>query len=205
MRARYKAWTLPYLKDNPDIAYSSLDKKDKLLKPSFSLEIGGGKGDFIVGQALKFPKRNFIMIERVTSVAGPAVKKIKENNINNVHVIYDNFVNVSHDLKKNSVDIIYLNFSDPWPKARHAKRRLTSPLFMKDYHRILKKNGEIRFKTDQKNLYEYTKLVLNKKEFEIKLDNPNYQILDNDDSMTEYESKFRNKGNTIYRLVLKKI
>jgi len=205
MRQKFKPWALPYLKENSDISFPNLNKKDKFLKSTFSLEIGGGKGDFIIGQALKFPKKNFIMVERVSSVAAPAVKKIKENNLSNVHVIYDNFVNVVHDLKKNSVDIIYLNFSDPWPKARHAKRRLTSPLFMKDYYRILKKNGEIRFKTDQKNLYEYTKLVLNTKDFEIILDNPNYKDLDNDDSMTEYEKKFRSKGNTIYRLILKRI
>ncbi len=204
MRTKYKPWALPYLKDNPDIAYPTF-KEDKFFDKSLEIEIGGGKGDFIIGQSTKFPKTHFLMIERVVSVAAPAVKKIKENNLNNIRVIYDNFINVSHALKKNSINKIYLNFSDPWPKKKHAKRRLTSPIFMDDYYRILNDDGLIIFKTDQKPLYEYTKLVLNKEKFFIKEDIPNYNKLDENDSLTEYEAKFRKENKTIYRLIIKKL
>lgn len=204
MRTKYKPWALPFLKEHPDLAYPTF-KKDKFFDSTLEIEIGGGKGDFIIGQAIKYPKVHYLMIERVVSVAGPAVKKLIENDINNVRVIYDNFINVSHDLKKSSVNKIYLNFSDPWPKKKHAKRRLTSPLFMEDYYRILKKDGLIVFKTDQKDLYEYTKLVLDKEKFLIILDNPHYNKLDKDDSLTEYEAKFRKENKTIYRLIIKKI
>ncbi|MCQ2795479.1 MAG: tRNA (guanosine(46)-N7)-methyltransferase TrmB [Bacilli bacterium] len=204
MRTKYKPWALPFLKEHCDIAYPTF-KKDKFFDDTLEMEIGGGKGDFIISQAVKHPKVHFLMIERVISVAAPAVKKIIENDINNIRVIYDNFINVSHALKDNSVNKIYLNFSDPWPKKKHVKRRLTSPLFMNDYYRILKKDGLIVFKTDQKPLYEYTKLVLEKEKFTIILDNPHYNKLDKDDSLTEYEAKFRKEKKTIHRLILKKI
>lgn len=204
MRTKYKPWALPFLKEHSDLAYPTY-KKDKFFDDTLEMEIGGGKGDFIISQAVKHPKVHYLMIERVISVAAPAVKKLIENDINNVRVVYDNFINVSHDLKNNSVNKIYLNFSDPWPKKKHAKRRLTSPLFMNDYHRILKKDGLIVFKSDQKDLYEYTKLVLDKTKFAIILDNPHYNKLDKDDSLTEYEVKFRKENKTIYRLILKRI
>ncbi|MCQ2792527.1 MAG: tRNA (guanosine(46)-N7)-methyltransferase TrmB [Bacilli bacterium] len=204
MRTKYKPWALPFLKEHSDLAYPTF-KEDKFFNDTLEMEIGGGKGDFIINQAIKHPKVHYLMIERVISVAAPAVKKIIENDINNVRVIYDNFINVSHALKNHSINKIYLNFSDPWPKKKHAKRRLTSPLFMNDYHRILKKDGLIIFKTDQKNLYEYTKLVLEKEKFTIILDNPHYNKLDKDDSLSEYESKFRKEKKTIYRLILKRV
>ncbi|MCQ2796471.1 MAG: tRNA (guanosine(46)-N7)-methyltransferase TrmB [Bacilli bacterium] len=204
MRTKYKPWALPFLKEHSDLAYPTF-KKDKFFDNTLEMEIGGGKGDFIISQATKHPKTHYLMIERVISVAAPAVKKLIENDINNVRVIYDNFINVSHALKNNSINKIYLNFSDPWPKKKHAKRRLTSPLFMNDYYRILKKDGLIVFKTDQRPLYEYTKSVLEKEKFTIILDNPHYNKLDKDDSLTEYETKFREEKKTIYRLILKKI
>lgn len=205
MRTKYKPWALPYLKEHPDLAFEHFDKSNSFYDKSLSLEIGGGKGDFIVGLAKLNPSVHYLMIERVVSVAAPAVKKIIENEISNVRVIYDNFINVVREIKSGSVNNIYLNFSDPWPKKRHEKRRLTAPSFMNDYHRILKKNGLVVIKTDQKNLYEFTKLVLDKTKFAVVLDNPNYNSLDTDDVITEYESKFRKEGKTIYRLVVKKI
>lgn len=205
MRTKYKPWALPFLKDHADIAYLNFDKSNRFYDSSLCIEVGGGKGDFIIGLAKLNPKVHYLMIERVISVAGPAVKKIISEELKNVKVIYDNFINVIHDIKKESVNKIYLNFSDPWPKKKHAKRRLTSPSFLEDYYRILKKNGEIIMKTDQKSLYEYTRLMLPKEKFKIILDNPNYNILDSDDVLTEYEAKFRKQGKTIYRLKIRKI
>ena len=205
MRTKYKPWAVPYLLEHKEIAFTSFDKNNRFYNKTLCIEIGGGKGDFIIGLAKKHPKIHYLMVERVISVAAPAVKKIVDEKIKNVRVIYDNFINITHAIKKDSINKIYLNFSDPWPKKKHAKRRLTSESFLLDYYRILKKNGLIIFKSDQKGLYEYTKSMIDKKKFIILEDNSNYKKLDKDDVLTEYERKFREKGNIIYRLVIKKI
>ncbi|MCQ2794257.1 MAG: tRNA (guanosine(46)-N7)-methyltransferase TrmB [Bacilli bacterium] len=205
MRTKYKPWALPYLKAHADFAYASFDPKNPFYKRNLWMEVGGGKGDFIIQMAKLNPKIHFVMIERVISVAGPALKKLNETDLKNVRIIYDNFINVIRDIPSRAVTKIFLNFSDPWPKKKHAKRRLTSPNFMLDYYRILKKHGQIVMKTDQDNLYEYTKLVLPKEKFKIIVDNPHYNRLDVNDALTEYEAKFRQEGKTIYRLIIEKI
>lgn len=205
MRTKYKPWALPYLKEHQNIAFASFNQNDSFYNSSLCLEIGGGKGDFIVGLAKMNPKTHYLMIERVISVAAPAVKKVVENELSNVYVIYDNFINVIRDIPNSSVNKIYLNFSDPWPKKKHAKRRLTAPSFMLDYYRILKKKGEILIKTDQKILYDFTKIALDQTKFQIIVDNSNYNKLDKEDVLTEYENKFRSAKKTIYRLVLRRL
>ena len=202
MRVRYKPWALDYLKKS-GFSYVFFPK-DNNFKKIIKIEIGGGKGDFIVKRSINEPNNIFLMIERVVSIAAVAAKKIIANKINNVIIIYNNFEKISKDIKNESIDTIYLNFPDPWPKKKHEKRRITSKKFLDDYYRILKKDGEIIFKTDQKELYEYTKKILKEQKFTIYLDDFNYQQLSVNDSLTEYEQKFRAKNQNIYRLIIKK-
>lgn len=201
MRVRYKPWALEYLK-NSEFAYEFFPKNNNFKK--IKIEIGGGKGDFIVDRSINEPDIFFLMIERVISIAAVAAKKIAEKKINNVNIIYNNFEKIDKDIENESIETIYLNFPDPWPKKKHEKRRITSKKFLECYYRILKKNGEIIFKTDQKNLYEYTKKMLNEQKFIIYSDDLNYQELCNNDSLTEYEQKFRAKNQNIFRLIIKK-
>ena len=125
------------------------------------IEIGMGKGNFILNMALNNPDINFIGIEKYSSVASVAIKKMMEYNLPNLKVIISDIVNLS-ELLKNKVDVIYLNFSDPWPKARHEKRRLTSPNFLKLYDNFFKNECVIIQKTDNDDLFDYSGSLSNK-------------------------------------------
>ena len=199
MRTKFKAWTVPYLEEHQE--YSLTDKEISMLD-NFNLEIGSGKGDFIIQMAEKFPDRNFLAIEKNVTCAGITLKKIVEKELNNVKFLYRDGAEVIRLLKENSVNKIYLNFSDPWPKKRHSKRRLTSISFLDEYKRILKNEGQLIFKTDDLDLFNFSIEMFNSAGFKIISSTYDYDGLDNDDAMTEYQSKAINKGITIKRVVL---
>lgn len=162
------------------------------------LEIGMGKGDFIKGLALKNPHINYLGLEKYESVIVQAVEKVKESELPNLKLVCCDATNLLDYFKEGEIDKIYLNFSDPWPKARHEKRRLTSSNFLKMYTIICKHPVEIEFKTDNQGLFEYSLCSLN---------NNNWKFVDltfdlhqrNEDIvMTEYEKKFHSLGHPIY-------
>lgn len=172
------------------------------------IEIGMGKGNFITQMASLNPDKIYIGIERSNQVLALAIKKLnryeEENNVklNNLYFMCLNAVNISEyfDLKK--VDKVFLNFSDPWPKKKHIKRRLTYKTFLEEYKKILKEDGIIEFKTDNRELFEFS--LVSTQNFGMKFlevyldlhkaDVPNIQ--------TEYEKKFSPFG-PIYKLVAK--
>lgn len=199
MRTKFKAWTVPYLEEHQE--YSLTDEEISMLD-NFNLEIGSGKGDFIIQMAEKFPDRNFLAIEKNVTCAGITLKKIVEKELNNVKFLYRDGAEVIRLLKENSVNKIYLNFSDPWPKKRHSKRRLTSISFLDEYKRILKNEGQLIFKTDDLDLFNFSIEMFNSAGFKIISSTYDYDGLDNDDAVTEYQSKAINKGITIKRVVL---
>ena len=204
MRVKFKKWAIKLLKECK-FASDLFDKDDFFYKKkTLNLEIGGGKGQFIVNIAKKNINDNFLMIERVPSIAGQAVKKIIENNISNVKIIYNDFINIINNIESESIKNIYLNFPDPWPKKKHEKRRLTSLFFFMCYYRILKKYGKIFFKTDCKELYEYSKISLMKNKNFIILNTLN-NTLDDNNFITEYENKFKLENKIIYKLIIQKI
>ena len=147
---------------------SFFDEKNTYLKPEILsinnkkciLEIGSGKGKFITEYALKYPNVTFVAVEMNRHVAYHILKKIKEKNISNLHLIVDSAKNLLYYLNEKTVSSIYLNFSDPWPKKKHHKRRLTHPNYLKIYKTILKRNGKIFFRTDQKEFYFDSSLYL---------------------------------------------
>ena len=162
------------------------------------IEIGCGKGNFIVTKAINNPDINYIAIEKQASVLVKVLYKI--DNLPNLKIIFCDAIKIDEVFDK-EIDTLYLNFSDPWPKNRHANRRLTSPIFLNKYEHIFKDECKIEMKTDNRNLFEYTLITLSEANYklsEVKLDL--YANLDEDNIQTEYEAKFVSKGMVIYKL-----
>ena len=165
------------------------------------IEIGPGKCQFIYNMAKKYPNINFIGIERIDSVLAFGVEKLEcKEKLGNLFLInYDAFKIDS--LFDKEIDHILLNFSDPWPKKRHEKRRLTSFCFLEKYDIIFKSDRRITFKTDNKDLFEYSIISLSNYGYKIEdisLDLHKRETQDN--VLTEYEEKFSSRGYNIYYL-----
>ncbi len=157
------------------------------------LEIGMGKGKFILEMALKYPNVNFVGVEKYSSVASVAIKRIRELKPTNLKVLIMDAINLS-DVLTGKIDTIYLNFSDPWPKERHAKRRLTSLNYLQSYDKLFKGQKHIIMKTDNADLFQFS--LESFKEYGYKIKRISYDLhseaLDNVE--TEYEEKFSKKG-----------
>ena len=164
------------------------------------IEIGMGKGNFIIEKAKLNPNINFIGIEKYPTVLVSALKKLENINLPNLKIICID-ANYIDEVFDKEISKIYLNFSDPWPKKRHANRRLTSSIFLDKYSKIFKDDYLIEMKTDNKKLFEYSLVSLSQKDYvleEIKLNL--YDDLDLDNIQTEYERKFVSMGLPIYKL-----
>lgn len=157
------------------------------------IEIGCGKGSFIIEMAKRNPDINFIGIEKYESVLVRALEKIEDIPSNLRFMCFD-ARNIDAIFSKN-VDTIYLNFSDPWPKTRHAKRRLTSPIFLDLYDKISSGKTHIIMKTDNKGLFAYSLETLNNAGFHFNLVSLDFPLIES--VPTEYEMKFRDSGETI--------
>lgn len=208
MRMKNKKWSIPYLNDHPEVVVSNeeydQDKLQNFLNNSpLFLEIGTGKGDFICNMAKKNPNSFFLGIEKSTTCLAITAKKVVNAELKNVLLISDDIMNIFANIKKHTIDIIFLNFSDPWPKKRHTKRRLTYETFLNNYREILKENGKIIMKTDNLGLFDFSIDSLKSSNFEIEYINYDYNGLDEFDTMTEYEAYFRNEGTTIKKLIAK--
>ena len=209
MRLRNKPWAEPFLEENEDLVL----KFDEDLKDSFfdifqnnnslNLEIGTGKGDFIKELARLNPDKNYIGVEKYSTVLAIAAKKIKnEEDIKNVRLMCYDAGEIELVFNYETLDCIYLNFSDPWPKARHAKRRLTYKTFLDKYYDLLKKGGKIIMKTDNLGLFEYSlESIKEHGKFKLVEYTFDYEFDSLNDGMSEYERKFREIGTKINRLV----
>jgi tRNA (guanine-N7-)-methyltransferase len=168
------------------------------------IEIGMGKGRFISTLAAQNPDINYVGIEKYSSVLLRAVEKQDELQLSNLRFIRMDAENICEVFGEGEVDRIYLNFSDPWPKDRHAKRRLTSRQFFARYNTILAPSGRVEFKTDNKALFDFS--VEEVSEAGWKLDVCTYdlhsdEVLNEGNVMTEYEERFSLAGNPICKLV----
>ena len=169
------------------------------------IEIGMGKGDFIIENALKYPNINFIGIEMYDSVMIRAVQKSNELELNNLKLVKIDATYIEEIFNK-EIDLIYLNFSDPWPKDRHAKRRLTSSRFLERYDKIFRDNPKIIMKTDNVDLFNFSVTSLKEYGYNIEfLTNDLYSGDVSDNIATEYEKKFVEKGIKINKLIATKI
>lgn len=171
------------------------------------IEVGMGKGKFITEMAQLHPEINFIGIEKYSSVLIRAIEKRKELEINNLMFVRMDAENIEDVFEKNEVAGIYLNFSDPWPKDRHAKRRLTSRQFLARYDKILAGDGVIEFKTDNRDLFDFSLEEAPEAGWEIiasTYDLHADEKMSEGNVMTEYEEKFSSKGNPIHKMIIKR-
>lgn len=165
------------------------------------IEIGMGKGQFIREMAKQHPEINYVGIDMQVSVMALALEKLLEAPLPNVQLLHVNGGALTQYFAANEVHLIYLNFSDPWPKKKHEKRRLTSPAFLAVDEEILQKNGEIHFKTDNQGLFEYSLSSFSK--YGMVLERVWLDLHQSDyvgNVMTEYEQKFSAKGQPIFRV-----
>lgn len=169
------------------------------------LEIGMGKGRFLMTLAEQNPGVNYIGIEKYSSVLLRALQKMEQNPLLNIRFIRMDAEEITEVFAKGEVDKIYLNFSDPWPKDRHAKRRLPSRQFLARYDEILNPAGDLEFKTDNKDLFTFAEEEVAETKWEIRAityDLHNDSKMCEGNVMTEYEEKFSSKGNPIYKYII---
>ena len=211
MRLRNKKWAQPWLENHTDLV---IDQDHAVAlkgnwqtifakKQPIQIEIGTGKGQFIIGMAKAHPEINFIGLEIQRTVAAIALKKALEEDLPNLQLICGDGEDLQEYFEDGEVAKMYLNFSDPWPKKRHAKRRLTYKTFLATYQQILQDQGVIELKTDNMGLFEFSLESMN-----------NYGMIfdgvwldlhhseENEHNVeTEYEQKFAAKGQPIYKLI----
>ncbi len=167
------------------------------------LEIGMGKGDFIIEMAKKYPNINFIGIEKFDSVILRATQKLENINLPNLKLIRFDATEIENIFDK-EIDTIYLNFSDPWPKNRHEDRRLTSKKFLERYDSIFKEKNHIIQKTDNRHLFEFSLKSFTNYNYKIKTISLNLHKDEIDNVETEYEKKFVSLGYPIYMVEVEK-
>lgn len=211
MRMRNKPWAKDDLRQNPKVIFGPEEHESPKgqwhktfgNQNPIHLEIGTGKGQFIVQMAERHPEYNFIAMEKVEEVLIFPADYAVENDIPNLLFVYGNATFLTEYFAPGEVDRIYINFCDPWLKARHHKRRLTHPNFLNMYKQILKPGGEIHLKTDNSELFEYSIEQLNLHGFTVHdvtrdLHRSEYA---KDNIMTGYEVKWTNLDIRINRLV----
>jgi len=206
--AKEKIEECPFTVQNPE-ALKGVWKKTLFQNDHpLEVEIGMGKGQFITALAQRDFNTNFVGIEKFSSVLLRAVEKRELlEEIQNLYYIRFDAEEIMNIFAPNEVDKIYLNFSDPWPKDRHHKRRLTSREFLARYEQILKPDGIIEFKTDNRGLFDFSIEEAKASNWEIlacTYDLHKDQVLNEGNIMTEYEEKFSILGNKINKLILKR-
>lgn len=209
MRVKHKKWADPLIAAHPEMMVTTAgDYRGKwetrfAKKQPLHLEVGMGKGQFIIGMAKAHPEINFIGLEIQRTVAAIALKKaLAEDNLPNLQLICGDGSDLEDFFAPHEIDRLYLNFSDPWPKKRHAKRRLTYKTFLARYQDILKDHGEIELKTDNTGFFEFSLESMNN--YGMKFDGVWLDLHNSDENdhnvETEYEQKFAAKGQPIYKL-----
>ena len=202
MRLRRKPWVDEAIKEFTAFLFIKNDDNIFAQKGAWSpdnplyVELGTGKGDFLRQKAALLPQVNFVGLELQQDVIYSAAKKISEAKLPNVRLAVYDINRIEEIFAPGEVSRFYINFCDPWPKLRHAKRRLTHRAFLQKYRRLLKAGGELFFKTDNRALFEFSL-------GEFAAENLTVRVADfaaaPDDAPTEYEQKFRAKGNPICR------
>lgn len=207
MRLRRKPWAPQLIADNPQwILVNPTDMagnwQSRFAKQQpLYIEVGSGKGKFITEMAQKHPENNYVAVEIQESAIAMVLKKQVELQLSNLQLLLGDGAALTHFFAPNEVSRIFLNFSDPWPKTRHEKRRLTYRTFLAQYQTIIKPTGQLVFKTDNRGLFEYSLVSMNNFNMlfdEVSLDL--HTLNDPENVETEYEEKFSKMGQPIYRL-----
>ncbi|PGL69043.1 tRNA (guanosine(46)-N7)-methyltransferase TrmB [Bacillus sp. AFS055030] len=207
MRLRHKPGAADQVKQNAHYVIPNPTEQKGKWKEVFQndqpihIEVGTGRGRFMVGMAKANPHINYIGIEKYTSVISDALDKLIEADVPNLKLLNVDAQKLTDFFEDGEIDRVYLNFSDPWPKARHEKRRLTYKTFLEMYQQIMKNDGEIHFKTDNQDLFEFS--IMSMANYGMTMHFLSLDLHNSDfegNIMTEYEEKFSSKGNRIYRV-----
>ena len=174
------------------------------LDENIYLEVGCGKGTFICTMAKRHPERQFVAVEKVESVILLAMEKAKAQEISNLRFFKGDVMELANLEREHFCDRIFLNFSDPWPRGRHAKRRLTADSFLSLYKKLLSEDGDIHMKTDNTELFDFSLETFPQNGFELdKVTRDLHKNPPHDNIMTEYEQNFVSQGKPICRLEAK--
>ncbi|MEH7453048.1 tRNA (guanosine(46)-N7)-methyltransferase TrmB [Gottfriedia acidiceleris] len=207
MRLRHKPGAADQVKQNAHYVIPNPSEQKGKWKEVFQndqpihIEVGTGRGRFMVDMARANPHINYIGIEKYTSVVSDALDKLIEAEVPNLKLLNVDAQKLTDFFEDGEIDRVYLNFSDPWPKVRHEKRRLTYKTFLNMYQQILKNDGEIHFKTDNQDLFEFS--IMSMANYGMTMHFLSLDLHNSDfegNIMTEYEEKFSSKGNRIYRV-----
>ncbi|MFK5675813.1 MULTISPECIES: tRNA (guanosine(46)-N7)-methyltransferase TrmB [unclassified Ligilactobacillus] len=211
MRLKNKPWARPLIAANPQYVVTEPAKLRGTWQTRFErpaplyLELGMGKGRFIVETAKRHPENNYIGIDLQPVAVGIALKKQLDAQLPNLQLVVADGAALTSIFAPAELTGMYLNFSDPWPKNRHEKRRLTYKTFLAQYQQVVAPGGYLEFKTDNQGLFEYSLTSMNNfgLHFErVWLDlHADSEVTDN--VMTEYEERFSSKGQPIYKLVVR--
>lgn len=200
--AKEKILSSRYNIDNP---FDNINNWNKVFNNSnpIYIEIGMGKGKFIIENAINNPNINYIGIEKFDSVIVRAIEKVEELDIPNLKFIRMDATRIGEVFNK-EIDKIYLNFSDPWPKDRHTKRRLTSPIFLEKYDKVFRDDNIIEMKTDNIDLFNYSVDSLKEYGYNIEYLTNDLHKENVDNIMTEYEERFSKLNIKINKLIARK-
>lgn len=206
MRLRHKPHAIPKMQESDYIIFEAKDHKGKWQEifkneNEIELEIGAGKGDFIVNKAERNPDVNYLALEMNTNAFVSACEKIEEEELTNVFGIVGKAEELLDMFEDNEISKIYLNFSTPWPKKRHNKRRLSHENFLKLYEKICKPEAELELKTDNEEFFDASLLYM--EDFDMKILEVDRNLSEENSIVTEYERKFRNKNMPIFYLKAK--
>lgn len=208
MRVKHKKWAVPLMEAHPEMM--TMDPasfkgrwQERFAKPQpLQVEVGMGKGQFIIGMAKAHPEINFIGLEIESTVAAIALKNALPEQLPNLTLVRGDGAGLDTYFEDGSIDRLYLNFSDPWPKTRHEKRRLTYKTFLANYQQVVKPGGGLEFKTDNQGLFEYSLTSLNN--FGMIFDGVWLNLHESPENVgnveTEYEQRFASLGQPIYKL-----
>lgn len=211
MRLRKKKWSDEVFTQHKDILVDEKQNlkgqwKQVLSTSKLRLEIGAGKGDYWLGLAEMYPEDGVIALEKDYTASSIALRKLRE--YGKKRFIYGDAKNLDELFEVGELDVIHLNFSDPWPKTRHEKRRLTYDTKVKQYNRLLSDHGELWMKTDNQALFEYSLVNVSRFGFELVEVSLDFRKeVDEDDIIdpfTEYERKFMRNNQRIYRAIWRK-
>ena len=209
MRLRHIPGAEQMIEENPHVVHGAKEKKGTWQQifgndHPIRIEVGMGKGQFILEQAFRNPDVNFVGIEKYSTVLLKAIRKREQMELSNIYFLCEDARELAEIFGPGEVERIYLNFSDPWPKARHAKRRLTSTEFFARYDKILAEDGTVEFKTDNTELFNFSLEQIREYGWTVlsyTYDLHHHEEMNKGNIMTEYEEKFSAKGNPINKLI----
>lgn len=212
MRMRKLPWAEDYIKEAEVVEHTPQERKGKwkelLHCDRLHVEIGSGKGDYWILMSQQYPEEGWIGIEKDVNVAAIAVRKYKQlpKQLPNVSFIQEDAEAIETWFAPGEIDVLHLNFSDPWPKKRAHKKRLSHASFIERYQQILNEQGEIIMKTDNGDLFEFSLLQFQEAGYYLHEISVDYRkVPHEEDAITEYEQRFLSLGQPIYRAVWKKV